>query len=205
MKAQKQTTATIGLILITFLAAVQYFFLRNVPDTVSTFSFVCITNVIGLLILGTVRIRKLFSLRKKSLLKGALFALELTGFNFFLLMGSRHTDAVTSASVISLYFVFITPLLLLLRRKVNFFSGIATVIAIIALLLLFNADTEKLFSSPEVVYLIIADIFFAAYVVSVSILGENEDSTCLTLSQMIFAALFAFAGWLIENAVTDRR
>ena len=204
MKAQKQTTATIGLILITFLAAVQYFFLRNVPDTVSTFSFVCITNVIGLLILGTVRIRKLFSLRKKSLLKGALFALELTGFNFFLLMGSRHTDAVTSASVISLYFVFITPLLLLLRRKVNFFSGIATVIAIIALLLLFNADTEKLFSSPEVVYLIIADIFFAAYVVSVSILGENEDSTCLTLSQMIFAALFAFAGWLAENAVTGQ-
>ena len=132
MKAQKQTTATIGLILITFLAAVQYFFLRNVPDTVSTFSFVCITNVIGLLILGTVRIRKLFSLRKKSLLKGALFALELTGFNFFLLLGARHLDAVVTSSVLSLYFVFITPMLLLLRKRVNFFSGIATVIAIIA-------------------------------------------------------------------------
>ena len=37
-----------------------------------------------------------------------------------------------------------------------------------------------------------------------SILGENEDSTCLTLSQMIFAALFAFAGWLAENAVTGQ-
>ena len=149
---------------------------------------------------GTCRIR----CPQKTLLKGILFALELTGFNFFLLLGSQHLDAVITSSVVSLYFVFITPLLLLLRKKVNFFSGIATVIAIMALLLMFGADTDMLFSSVNVVYLILADIFFAAYVVSVSILGEAEDSTQLTLSQMIFSAVFAFAGWLIENAFTGR-
>ena len=204
MKLQKQGTATLGLILITVLAAIQYVFLRNVPDTVSTFSFVCVTNVIGLLILGCVRFKKLFSIPKKTLMKGILFALELTGFNFFLLLGSQHMDAVITSSVVSLYFVFITPMLLLMRRKVNFFSGIATVIAIIALLLMFGADTDMLFSSANVAYLILADIFFAAYVVSVSILGETEDSTQLTLSQMIFAAVFALIGWLIENALTGR-
>ena len=204
MKLQKQGFATLGLIFITVLAAMQYVFLRNVPDTVSTFSFVCVTNGIGLLILGAARFKKLLSIPKKTLLKGILFALELTGFNFFLLLGSQHLDAVITSSVVSLYFVFITPLLLLLRKKVNFFSGIATVIAIMALLLMFGADTDMLFSSVNVVYLILADIFFAAYVVSVSILGEAEDSTQLTLSQMIFSAVFAFAGWLIENAFTGR-
>ena len=204
MKLSKQASATIGLIFITILAAIQYAFLRNVPDTVSNFSFVCITNVIGLVILGAVRIKKLFSMGKKTMLKGMLFALELTGFNFFLLLGSRHLDAVISSSVVSLYFVFITPMLLLLRRKVNFFSGIATVIAIVALLLLFGADTDQLFSSIDVIYLILADIFFAAYLVSVSILGEKEDSTKLTLSQMVFAAVFSFIGWLVEIAVTGQ-
>ena len=204
MKTQKQGLATFGLIIITFLAAIQYVFLQNVPNAVSTFAFICVTNVIGLVILGLTQIKKLFTIRRHTLLKGILFAVELTGFNFFLLLGSRHLDAVIISSVVSLYFVFITPLLLLLRKKVNFFSGIATVIAIIALLLMFGADTDALFSSVDVIYLVLADIFFASYVVSVSVLGEKEDSTQLTLSQMIFSALFSFAGWMIENAILCR-
>ncbi len=204
MKLQKQSIATLGLIFITFLAAIQYVFLRNVPDTVSTFAFVCITNLIGLVVLGVFRPKKLFSIPARTLKKGILFALELTGFNFFLLLGSQHMDAVVTSSVVSLYFVFITPMLLLMRKRVNFFSGIATVIAIIALLLMFGADTEALFSSANVVYLIFADLFFAAYVVSVSVFGGAEDSTQLTLSQMIFSAVFALIGWVVECLLTNK-
>ena len=204
MKLQKQGLATLGLICITFLAALQYVFLRNVPKTVPDFAFICVTNVIGLAILGVTQIKKVLTLKKKTVLKGVLLAVELIGFNFFLLIGSRDMDSVITSSVVSLYFVFVTPILLLLRKRVNFFSGIATVIAIIALLLMFGADTDALFSSVNVVYLILADIFFASYVITVSILGKEEDSTQLTLSQMVFSALFAFAGWMIENAVYGR-
>ena len=191
MKLKKQGIATIGLIFITFLAAIQYVFLRNVPDSVSTFSFVCITNLIGLVILGLARPKKILSIPGKTIKKGILFAVELTGFSFFLLLGSQHMDAVVTSSVVSLYFVFITPMLLLLKKRVNFFSGIATVIAIIALLLMFGADTESL--------------FFAAYVVSVSVLGDSEDSTQLTLSQMFFASVFALIGWIIECLVSGKK
>ena len=204
MKLQKKGIATLGLIFITFLAAIQYAFLRNVPNTVSSFAFVCITNGIGLVALGLTRFRKLRGIGKSTLKKGVLFALELTGFNFFLLLGSRHLDPVIISSVVSLYFVFITPLMLLLRKKVSFFSGIATVIAIIALLLMFGTDTRALFSSADVVYLIIADVFFAAYVVSVSVLGEKEDPTQLTFAQMLFSAMLALIGWVIENIVSNR-
>lgn len=202
MRLQKQGIATIGLIFITFLAAIQYVFLQNVPDTVSTFAFVCVTNVIGIFVLGITQIKKIVSIKKVTLKKGILFALELMGFNFFTLLGSRNLDAVIISSVVSLYFVFVTPLLLLLKKKVNFFSGIASVIAIIALILMFGADTDALFSSPSVIYLVIADVFFAAYVVSVSLLGESEDSLQLTFSQMAFAAVFAFIGWAAESVLT---
>ena len=193
--------ATIGLIFITLLASLQYVFLSNVPDTVSTFSFVCITNVIGLVLLFVFRSKRVLSAGKTTVKKGAFFALLLTGFNFFLLLGSNSMDSIVVSSVVSLYFVFVTPILVLLRRRVNFFASIATAMASIALLLMFGGNAEALFSSTNVIYLVIGDICFAAYVVSVSVLGEGEDSAALTFFQMCFAALFSFAGRVAESLV----
>ena len=204
MKQKKELLATLGLIFITVLAAIQYVFLQNVPDTVPSFAFVCVTNVIGLVILGAVRFKKLKEIKRSTVLKGLLFGVELIGFNIFMLLGSRHLDAVIISSVVSLYFVFITPIMLLFKKKVNFFSSIATAIAIIALILMFGADTEKLFSSQDVIYLILSDIFFAAYVISVSVFGEKEDATALTLTQMVFCALFAFGGWMIQALISGQ-
>ena len=200
-RMNKTKLATLGLIFITFLSAIQYIFLQNVPDTVSTFSFLCITGLIGLIILGSTQIKKILTLKKTTIVKGAILAIELTGMNFFLVLGSKHLDSVIISSVVSMYFVFITPILLLLKKKVNFLSGIATVVAIIALLLMFGADTDALFSSTDVIYLMIADLLFAGYVVSISILGADEDSFQLTIAQMIFGAAFSFVGWIAESAL----
>ena len=193
--------ATLGLIFITFLAAIQYVFLNNVPDDLSSFSFVCITNLIGILVLLCFKAKPILSVSRKTLRKGVFFAVLLTGFNVFVLLGSQDMDPVVISSVVSLYFIFITPLLLLIRRKINFMSGIATVMAIIALLLMFGGDAEALFHSRKVIYLLIADVLFAAYVVSVSVLGSDEDSVQLTFSQMLFSVLFSLAGWGIEAAL----
>lgn len=197
----KQQLSTIGLLFITFLSAIQYVFLSNVPDDISTFSFLCITNLVGFAIAGILRFKKLITISKSTLAKGLLFAIELTGVNFFMILGSRNTDSVVISSVLSMYFIFITPILVMFKKKVNFFSGIASVLAIIALLLMFQADTDALFSSVNVIYLIISDIFFAAYVVSISIFAEEEDSTQLTLSQMLFATIFSLCGWGIETLI----
>ena len=205
MKLGKKGMATLGLVFITFLAAIQYVFLINVPDSVSTFSFVCITNIIGMVILFAAKAKRILKVKKKTLAKGAFFALLLTGFNVFILLGSRGMESVAISSVVSLYFVFITPMLLLLRKKVNFFSGIATAMAIIALLLMFGGVADISLKSTSIIYLIFADVFFAAYVVGVSILGEGEDNAALTFSQMAFAAIFSLIGWLIEVAVGNAK
>ena len=99
MLKSRKSLATIGLIFITFLAAIQYVFLQNVPDSVSEFSFLCITNAIGAILLGIVSIRKIRKLNLATIKKGAFFAIELTGFNFFLLLGSRNIDSVMCAFI----------------------------------------------------------------------------------------------------------
>ena len=198
---KKEKFATLGLLLITLWSAMQYVFLTNVPDTVSTFSFLCITNGIGLLVFGLTQVKKLKRINRKTLLKGALFAVELSGFNFFLVIGSRNMDSVVVSGLISMYFVFVIPILLILKKKISFRSLIATTIAVIALALMFEANLDKILQSANVIYLIIADVFFAAYVVSVSELGKNEDSAVLTMSQMFFAAIIAAIGWAVEASI----
>ena len=42
--------ANISLLIITFLGSVQYIFLAGVPESVSHFAFLCITNLVGFLI-----------------------------------------------------------------------------------------------------------------------------------------------------------
>lgn len=194
----KEKRSTCGLILITVWSAVQYIFLQNVPDSVSAFAFLCITNVLGLIILAVTQLAHLKKLKKRTWWKGAFLAMELVGFNFFLLIGSRNMDSVSISSIVSMYFVFITPILLLLRKRVNFQSTVATILAIIALLLMFEADMAELFTSRNVGYLILADLFFAAYVVTISVLGEKEDPALLAISQLSFAGMFSFAGWILE-------
>ena len=164
MKKSVKSIATLGLVFITFLASIQYVFLDNVPDSVSTFSFVFITNVIGLIVLFAAKAKHILRIKKTTFAKGAFFAFLLTGFNVFVLIGSNEMNSVVVSSIVSLYFVFVTPILLLLRKKVNFFSSIATALAIIALLLIFGGNIDSLFSSTNVIYLFIADLFFAAYV-----------------------------------------
>ena len=201
MKLKKEYTATLGLLLITVWSAVQYIFLQNVPDSVSTFSFLFVTYLVGFLILAALQFKKLRKINKKVLLKGMLLSGEVIGFNFFLVIGSKGVDSVIVSSLVSMYFVFVTPHLLLLKKKVSFRSAVASAVAIIALILMLNADISLFFKSVNAIFLIIADIFFATYVISISIVGKKEDAAVLTLSQLIFSVLFSFCGWAVEVAI----
>ncbi len=189
-----------GLFLITFWAAIQYVFLSNIPDSVSTLEYICLTNLIGLLVMCGLHFKKLKSINKGTLKKGLILAIELLGFNVLLIFGSRHVDSVVISSLASMYFVFITPLLLFMKRRVSFRTGVATTIAVIALMLMFGADFDLFFSSPNVLYILLADIFFAFYLVTIDVAGKNEDPTLLSICQMICMTVLSFAGWFFEVA-----
>lgn len=198
MKIAKERTATIVLILFTILSAVQRVVMYNVPNAAPSFAFLCISNLIGFLALFLVKTAKRKRIVGSAVKKGFLLALLLFFFNFFLMLGIRGGSLVTVSSVVSLFFVFVTPILLLLRKRVTYFSFIAMLVAIVALALMMGDKIEYLLGSIYVSYIILADLFMAAYMVSVSVLGENEDPFAMTVSMTGFLTVFCFVGWLVE-------
>ena len=131
--------ANVSLFIITFFAAIQYAFLQGVPDTVSHFAFLCVTNLIGFLLTLAVFFSELFRVDKKQIKQSLLLSLELFGFNVFLLLGSS-VGATVSACVLSAYFVFLPLLsLLLFRIKSDRMTLCAIVVVLAGLALVFAA------------------------------------------------------------------
>ncbi|MBQ8971440.1 MAG: hypothetical protein IJ073_09100, partial [Lachnospiraceae bacterium] len=95
--------ANLMLFFITFYAAIQYAFLAGVPEDISQFSFLFITNLVGFLIMLLFFFGELFRLDKIQVVQSLVLALELIGVNVFMLSGSAAAGAMVSASVLSAY------------------------------------------------------------------------------------------------------
>ncbi|MBO7622226.1 MAG: hypothetical protein J6T06_17070, partial [Victivallales bacterium] len=93
--------ANVSLFIITFFAAIQYAFLSGVPASVSYFAFLCITNLIGFLIVLAIFFNELFRLDAKLIKQSAILSIELFGFNLFILLGAKNMDTTVTACVLS--------------------------------------------------------------------------------------------------------
>lgn len=195
--------ANLSLLAITFFAAIQYVFLANIPPSVSNFAFICVTNLIGFLIALAFFFRELYRLEKKQLLQSLLLAGELFGFNLFLLLGSSGMDASVVSCVIAAYFVFVPLLLLLMRQKVGKNSCIGVALALAGVFLVMDADLGKL-ADVRIFYLLLADVMFALYLVTVERLCARSNPSILAMGQMLFGFLFSLLAWCIEARLTGQ-
>ncbi len=190
--------ANLSLFAITFLAAIQYAFLTGVPDDTSQFLFLSLTNLIGFIFAIALFFNELFRINKVLILKSMLLAGELLGFNAFLLLGSTGTDPTVISCVLSAYFLFIIPIMkFFFKKKTPLSSLLGVTVVIIGLLLIFEANL-KAFWNLNVLYLIIADIFFAAYVITVEMFAAKENPSMLATGQMFWGFLFSTVAFAIE-------
>lgn len=179
-------TANISLYFITFFAAVQYAFLTNIPDTVSSFGFLAVTNFIGFLITLCVFFRELSRLDRKQVHQAIVLSLELFGFNVFLLLGSRGMAPTIVACVLSSYFAFIVLLsFLLLHKAPDVNKIVAVVIVLIGVFFMMDADFMGLMN-VNILYLIIADIFFALYLLTAERYATTSNPSILAMGQTLF-------------------
>ena len=193
--------ANISLVIITFFAAIQYVFLSGVPDTVSHFSFLCITNLIGFVITLALFFSELFRVDKKQLLQSLVMSLLLFGFNIFLLLGSSGVGATVSACVLSAYFVFIPVLAFVLyRQKPSINSLIGILIVLLGLFFMLGADVSGLFNL-NILYLVIADVFFALYILMADKYTQGSNPALLAMGQMFFNFIFALLFWSGESMI----
>lgn len=196
--------ANLSLLIITFFAGIQYVFLAGVPASVSSFAFLSVTNLFGFLVTLAVFSTELFRIDRRQVLQSVLLAVELFGFNLFLLMGSAGLPASVSSSVVAGYFVFVPVFMLLFRQKVGASSLAGALVVVVGLFLALEVDLT-VFADPHVLYLIMADICFALYLVTVDKFCAKANPSILAMGQMFFGFLFSMVAWCVNSAMTGSR
>ena len=197
--------ANISLFMITFYASIQYAFLTAVPESVSDFAFLTITNVIGFLIMLVFFFGELFRVDKKQIVQSFILSLTLFGFNSFLMLGTGSVNPTVCACVLSAYFVLIPIAAFLMYKEKpdkKTFPGIA--IVLVGVFFMMNMDIQGLMT-PGVLYLLLADAFFTVYILLLGKYSSTSNPSVIAMGQMFFTAIFAFIFWggecLTGNAV----
>lgn len=184
--------------MITFFSSLQYVFLAGVPSYIPNSSFVCITSLIGFLLLLFIFFNELFRVDKKHILQSALLATELFLFNYFLLLGSTGFDAVTISCVISAYFIFIPIIEFIIFRHVPKLSKVMSILLVLTgILFIMNWQVGSLLNK-KVIYLLIADISMAAYVITTGYFSNRSNPAILSMGQLMFIAIVSFISWNVE-------
>ncbi len=194
--------ANVSLFVITFFAAIQYVFIKNIPSSVSHFAYLTLTNLIGFGLTFIVFFGELFRLDRKQIIQSMMLSVELFGFNLFLLLGSSGVQPTVSACVLSAYFMFV-PLLtfILFKQKPVKNVIIAVAVVLLGLLLFMELDVGGLLNI-SVLYLVAADVVFAAYIITTERLTVRSNPSILAMGQLFFNCIFAGIAWLIQSLVT---
>ncbi len=191
--------ANVSLFVITFFAAIQYVFLKNIPSSVSHFAYLSITNLIGFILIFIVFFGELFRLDRKQIGQSFLLSLELFGYNIFMLMGSTEVDTTVSACVLSAYFIFIPIYSYLLFKQKPTKNTITALCVVTFGLFVFTGLNVGGLMDIHVLFLWIGDLFFAAYILTTERLTVKSNPSILAMGQLFFNFIFAFAAWIGQS------
>lgn len=187
--------ANISLLIITFLSAIHYVFLTAVPESVSHFAFLSITNLVGFLIALAFFFGELFRLDKHQVIQSIYLAAELVAFNLFMLKGGQGTNPSVTSAVVSSYFVFVVIFTAVFQKIIPDKGTVSGVIIVLAgLFLMTDADIDGLINA-NIFYLLVADAAFAFYVMTVGAYAEASNPSILAMGQMFFCFLFSLILW----------
>lgn len=190
--------ANISLLIITFFSSIHYVFLAGVPDTVSDFAFLCATNSIGFVILFLFFFGELFRLDVRQVLQSAILSVELMTIYVMTMFGVSGSSSTVTVAVLALYFVFVAAFSALKERKFPDGGTSAGILMVIAGLVLVTQVYEGGQVSPNIIYLVVADIAFALYVITTGYYASSSNPAILSMGQMFFCSIFSFLLWAWE-------
>lgn len=176
-------------------------FLSGVPEGIPNSAFVCITSLIGFILLFLVFFNELFRVDRNHIIQCLILSSQLFLFNYFLLMGSSDLDAVTISCVVSAYFTFIPIIeIIIFKTFPNPSKVVSIIIVLIGILFIMNWELRNLYN-VKIFYLIIADIAMASYVISTGYFASRSNPSILAMGQLLFIAIISFFAWCIEARV----
>ena len=195
--------ANVSLFAITFFGAVQYIFLADIPEDLSSFAFLSITNFLGFLMTLAFFFGELFRLDAHQIIQSIVLSGELVLFNFFMLLGVNGVDPGVTSAVLSSFFVFILIFETVFNhKKPDKFSVISVISVLTGLFFMTNADIESLMNI-KILYFVIADVFLAFYVMTVGSYASSSNPSILAMGQMFFCCIFSLILWIAEAVLTN--
>jgi len=199
--------ASFVLLSVTFFWGIQYMFLGNIPEGISTFAFLTLTNAIGFILVASVFYKEFMRITRKLVWKSFLTAVLLFGFNVLLTMGSRSMETSTASFLAAAYIIFIPAVMVVLRKKIYRRNVAGVLMALVGIFLAtgigFGAGGGGMTGlSGGIFYLLGADIFFAVYIVVLEELAGDLSPVLLSMGQMFFGSLFGLYGWLVVQPET---
>ena len=188
--------ANISLLIITFFASVQYVFLIWVPDSVPHFAFLCITNLIGFMMSLVFFFGELFRLDLRQVKQSMILSAELVVFNVFLLLSVSELGPTLTDALLSMDFVFISIIMFILYRSIPGRETIhGAVLVFSGLFLMTDANYSELLNW-HVIYLLISEIAFASYIVTIGAFSASSNPSIIAMGQMFFCFLFSLVLWV---------
>lgn len=190
--------ANLSLLFITFFASVQYAFLIWVPESVSHFAFMCITNLVGLIMSLCFFFGELFRLDRRQVKQSMVLSGELVLFNLFLLMGIQELGTTITNALLSTNFVFIALIAFLAYKKLPSRETLYGIFMVLAgLLIMASSELDMLFSMSAF-YLMLSNLAFAFYLVSVGEFSSSSNPAIIAMGQMFFCFIFSLILWAGE-------
>ncbi len=192
--------ANLVLLSVTFFWGIQYIFMGNIPDDISTFAFLTLTNGIGFVILAVVFADEVRKLTRKIVKSGVLLAVLLFGANTLLTIGSRVMDASSVSFFAAANIVFVPIFMRFLGKKISLNNWAGILIVLIGLLLATGAQLNGM--GEGVLVVVVADVFSAAYIVVLGQVIGNVNPILTSICQMFFGTLLGLAGWVFVQPET---
>lgn len=174
----------------------------------SKFAFLCITNLVGFLImffmLSGVLIMDFYRINRKQLLQGLVLSAEITGFNFFMVIGVSGSGATVSSCILSSYFVFIPILDYFIKKEKPRGNVLAGIVLVMSGLLMIIGMNFKGMLDWHVLSLIAADICFALYMISTGKYSTTSNPSVLVVIQLFFNFVLTLVLWCLESIIFSK-
>lgn len=171
-------------------------------DYLNAFSFNCIRNLIGVVVLLPVfmitRSRVKVYKTKDLLIGGLICGTTLCIASNFQQMGIEHSTVGKSAFITTLYIILVPVLGLFLKRKVSAQVWVSVVFAMIGLFLLCMKNESFSLEIGDI-YLILCAFFFSLQIMAVDYYVQKVDGIALSIMQFAVTAIFSGIGMIFTE------
>lgn len=196
-----KTESNIVLFSITLCWASSYIFIKNIPDSVSTFAYLTMTSGVASVILAIVFFKKLRGFQKQTLYHALILAIILCGNSVFEKLGLSTISASSAAFVASLNIVFVPLILLIFKRKVSPNNMAGIILILFGVIVTSGIRLGQSLNSGFFI-MMLSTFCMSIYIIAVDNYAKKDDPLLLGIGQMFFTFVIAFVLWFIEEPGT---